>query len=536
MASYHKRGTGYNPSRSSEFDLIDSELKKLDEEIQLLAERRRLLCWKRNTLVTINSLPEELLVEILTFAGKSWVSNSALMKLLWVCQWWRKIALESSRLWTWIGQFNSTQLSKWLSLSKHSSLHINFVNALPFSSGFTRELFTALFRVQTLRLGLEGINLDLKFFWIQPPYRLETLGLENVNLPTSALAQASLLRHLFLRQCDFRWEPDHYGYPHLVSFHLINPRDPVPLTTFLHLVRGMPQLRTLVLVEAFQESTLQQPFPVRMPVLSCLKVSSRTFEPYLQFLELSSCITEQTEATFQVVVVSPNPAQLRLILSRIASLCCTAARQVTQIDLWDSEHTDIRYGGLVEGDDSASDIKPVVLAISNYAPNRSLSSIQNATALCDNLLLGHLRTLGIYDPNLARDSNYHTKLIQLFGTLPCLKQLDIHVHSCMRQFLRAITTSSPDAPVLFPALKGIGEFGHRDFFDDLPQILLSFLDDRVKHELDITVLVFRKQARGWDMKTMEELRRLTGVILFNSGTQRQDLGLSSISLQNWRTD
>ncbi|TFK65541.1 hypothetical protein BDN72DRAFT_193558 [Pluteus cervinus] len=540
MASQHGRRRCSSPLSTGEVDLIDAEVKELDEEIHRLIERRRLLWQRRNTLVTINRLPEELLVEILDLSGKSWLSTTPLMKLLWVCQWWRKIALESSRLWTWIGQMNSTELSRWLSLSKHSSLHINFVNSRSFSAKFTQELFAALQRTQTLRLGFLHINLEIKFYWTQPPHRLEVLGLENVELSTRALAKAPLL-HLFMGQCKFRWESRVSGCSHLVSFHLIHPVDQVPLTTFLNLVKGMPRLNTLVLVEALQESSSEQPSPISIPILglSILKIHSKNIELHLQFLELSSCITQQTDALLDFELSTRDRAQIHLALSRLDSLCCTPARKVTQLDLWDSTSVDIRYSCVVHN--ATDQEKPVRLIIKGHFVNASASSIRTATILSANLFLEHLHTLTISAPDseARRDDNYHAKLVRLFGTLPHLEQVDLHSRSAMWQLLRASTAiCDPDAPMPFPALKRIGQFQNRDKWDDFPKLLLSFLDNRVKHERDISTLIFKKAAVGWDEEMMEELRRITGTIVYrvDSETRWDDPGLKSLSLQNWRTD
>ncbi|TFK58401.1 hypothetical protein BDN72DRAFT_906771 [Pluteus cervinus] len=77
---------------------------KLEEEILELESRLQTLRLKRNALLPISSLPEEVLVEIFLLANTSnksgLVVSGWIVKMGWVCHTWRKLALDHPLLWT----------------------------------------------------------------------------------------------------------------------------------------------------------------------------------------------------------------------------------------------------------------------------------------------------------------------------------------------------------------------------------------------------------------------------------------------------
>ncbi|TFK59958.1 hypothetical protein BDN72DRAFT_965897 [Pluteus cervinus] len=159
--------------------------------------------------------------------------------------------------------------------------------------------------------------------------------------------------------------------------------------------------------------------------------------------------------------------------------------------------------------------------------------MQNATIVSDILVLGQLNILRIHDPRSARDC--HRELIRLFGTLPYLEHLEIHIyHGIMEEFLKAITTTGLDCPMAFPALKQLGQVVEWEI-----QILRPFLEYRRIHGREITTLIFpRREGYYQDTKMMDQLKGITETRVADSFpySHWNQAGSLSTNFRTWRVD
>ncbi|TFK72408.1 hypothetical protein BDN72DRAFT_876452 [Pluteus cervinus] len=301
---------------------------KIDEEIIQLENRLQILRVKRNSLVPISSLPEEILVEIFLLANThdetGLVLSEWILEIGWVCHMWRKTALSHAVLWTEIGAAmipEGTQgfLSRSGSAPIYLSIHF---------SDEERDLIAALpselYRIRELKLANKGdLREDVEIVLTAPAPILRCVMLWGFQLPQKLFSGvAPSLRSMNLVCCpgfsfdNFTW------LSHLTELilHL-----PVPKPTVRQLLIGLkvfPHLQRLTLNDALDEQTLPEAH-------ASLESLPPIDLPDLQSISISSCTMWLIPQLISRIAVNPDRDVVADILDddRFAHLCFSAARE-----------------------------------------------------------------------------------------------------------------------------------------------------------------------------------------------------------------
>ncbi|KAI0766624.1 hypothetical protein BD413DRAFT_148193 [Trametes elegans] len=275
-----------------------------------------------NTLTPIGILPPELLSEVFVcIAADAYFSNltASRCRLDWialahVCHHWRAVALNTSRLWSYLRLFKKELLSEFLARSKTSPLYVSA--ALENRMFYTRKGSLDIVAQHWRRLRQLRLHAPLRTiqeFCGNAPANVDALDeLILISANTSHdhsqtsparpilvyAGRASRLRHLELHRMPFHWSDPLFSSPSLIS-----------LT-----VAGAPASRTLILTD--------EPPPRRPDVGSFTQLLTVLdgISPRLRYLHLGSAIPHDRASTaavsptsFKVPIVFPSLETLRLV-------------------------------------------------------------------------------------------------------------------------------------------------------------------------------------------------------------------------------
>ncbi|KAF8656474.1 hypothetical protein AX16_002525 [Volvariella volvacea WC 439] len=179
---------------------IETQIAEIDTEIYALELKLAALRRRRNALMPLNSLPPEIVGEVIQhvvddvvngdkrFLGDTWYNNTASPSIYhWTtvtqfCMNWRSIALNQSALWTSVC---TTNLGWFKVFFKRSKDQVLYVHA---RSGWTKDIefeemlrliVSNMHRIHSLRLDNGHTPANEKLLWLQnvPAPRLEVLKL-----------------------------------------------------------------------------------------------------------------------------------------------------------------------------------------------------------------------------------------------------------------------------------------------------------------------------------------------------------------------
>jgi hypothetical protein len=232
-------------------------IARLDEEIADIEKHLVILKRKRNSMVPICRLPDELLVLLMRhIQSKPWTLKSMdlefydfdafdlrWMQITWVCQHIRRVAIDSPELWT---EVCSEQSPEWNDLCASRSREAGICMDIPYGHYGEREHpATYLSNARQARIESWGLNLSraveqhlptrLQVLHAQRPY-----GLPAINFIISVADQ---LVELCLDDVYVEVWPQ-VTWTKLRRLRLTNPTSH-PENLVL-LVTRMPELRTLI--------------------------------------------------------------------------------------------------------------------------------------------------------------------------------------------------------------------------------------------------------------------------------------------------
>lgn len=209
----------------------------LDEEIEGFKDTIRALKTRRNALLLISQLPPELISTIFYFVQTDPLSSTPYEKTKWtavshVCAHWRRVALETPRLWTCIDirAFESgTWVETFLERSKRAPLTLS-VNLTSRSQQRIEAVLGNMDRMRQLSLTLQipmGQDL-LEILETHPAPLLELLEINSFATAGSGRLSDNLfagnhpsLRRLKLINCNLSWNLP--TLKDLVALQISNP-------------------------------------------------------------------------------------------------------------------------------------------------------------------------------------------------------------------------------------------------------------------------------------------------------------------------
>ncbi|KAJ7238717.1 hypothetical protein C8J57DRAFT_1528655 [Mycena rebaudengoi] len=268
-----------------------AQLAAIDEEIAFLSARIALLKTKRNTIVPIFSLPNEVMSRIITIYA---VESNSLASLGWtkvmlVCRLWREISLTSQPLWSVIDvpYRGFYRVARQLELSGAAPLTIKL--GATSSLSYARILRRHAARIRSLELSgpvaemhsiIESLAEDT--FPILHSLSLQAHGTQDVPPPMGPMALPpelftecmSRLRSLTLRQIDLPWMSlTRLQYLDLTDSSDSTPSDVPSFDTLLSMLRLSPELKTLSFHSVIQSAIPERQYPVvELPALEYLSL------------------------------------------------------------------------------------------------------------------------------------------------------------------------------------------------------------------------------------------------------------------------
>ncbi|KAF8649411.1 hypothetical protein AX16_005852 [Volvariella volvacea WC 439] len=276
----------------------------------------------QGTLAPISRLPSELLTAIIRI-----VVDEDRAKVRWelhdwfktiygrqlaisgVCRSWRHVILRDHILWTDIRTRYLSLLPMLLERSGTSPLSFDFVwtalwppNSNELFDSALEAAFKQWHRVEHLHLDLSGRSNDPmpRFLWEPAPMMVHfalRFGFLNKDAPRTLFnGFAPRLTLLSLTSVGFSWDmPAFYEVPSLQSLVIRFPADrPSPLQ-LMAILRSMPNLRTLELLNALPLPNGLHPYPTSVTFHHLVELSMHGSEPECaSFLKSTSFLTTAT--------------------------------------------------------------------------------------------------------------------------------------------------------------------------------------------------------------------------------------------------
>ncbi|TFK67146.1 hypothetical protein BDN72DRAFT_843456 [Pluteus cervinus] len=310
--------------------------EEIDAELATLQARVRFLHSKRNSLSPSYQLPPEILIRIFSHFQSGIISGpyleehkyAAWIVILQVSQYWRELVLGSKELWSNIAVGDGIWVENFRERSGTNDLSIDF-SLWGFS--MCRDLFesaiTELHRVSSLTIGVPSSHWEdaLSFLRLPAP-RLKLLALKpqpgevgrtNCVVPADIFCgQCPELRHLYIDSFAIDLKAPLFNGSNLSSLSIRSPANAIYMQDICHLLRRLPQLRSLSLCTALTNNGLVHTFtPVYIPNLAFLKLEHRDSGIDMQFLllitipetaevQLKSLTFSQPMSTFEEVMVA----------------------------------------------------------------------------------------------------------------------------------------------------------------------------------------------------------------------------------------
>ncbi|TFK69743.1 hypothetical protein BDN72DRAFT_959349 [Pluteus cervinus] len=232
--------------------------QKISKQVRHLEGQIRGLKSTRNTLVPIGSLHADILQEIFVISSRSWGGRAALV-ISWTSHWWRRLALETSALWSFIDYSNPRWLQTALARTNDRELEFHLRFDLPNFRDIVQVSLDKLHRTKLLAIHANSpIDFPiLSSAWATPAPILVELSLHLIILPLDLFSGiCPSLRSLTLTMCGFSWSsiPTHPG---TTKFHITSP---VLRISVDDLINRM-QIAGPTLQELYMELALSSPPP-----------------------------------------------------------------------------------------------------------------------------------------------------------------------------------------------------------------------------------------------------------------------------------
>ncbi|TFK67524.1 hypothetical protein BDN72DRAFT_842959 [Pluteus cervinus] len=318
--------------------------QKIDEEIAQLDSRILTLKATRNTLSPIAHLHPEIIQEIFIFASQGSeygeIGKTSLL-ITWICHTWRKLAHETTGLWSHIDFFDPTWIETSLSRTRQRPLSFRWFVPLG-GNNFKQAASLCLENLSRMRdLGIAS-DLDtsnsLDWFplsdplWTTPVPNLVELDLLSISLPSNLFSGTfPALVNLSLDGCDFDWA----SLPVRTGIKNLNIRGPMTQTSPNTILRVVaPELEYLELNETLISSA---PAPSLTSRLGLPKLKSLMLDEQhcLSFASLLNAISPpsylgQTDIVF---CADPDSEQFK------AAKAFVSFRGITR---WPVEHLELQ--------------------------------------------------------------------------------------------------------------------------------------------------------------------------------------------------
>ncbi|TFK65542.1 hypothetical protein BDN72DRAFT_962457 [Pluteus cervinus] len=515
-------------------DFQEMSIEKAESQIYILQHFVRKLRVARNALLPIHRLPPEILLSIFSLVGRRWEMHAgrSMLKITWVSHYWRELALGSPTLWTVITNSNLNWAEEWLARSGSAPLSIGLFDmeqqfAVASRHQF-RFLFTHIPRMITFHYSqseLKDYKLVIpKRFWEAPALLLSSIKLDGLNLHGNFLSSIPNVRNMFLRKCQFLWEPSATNYPHLTSLHISVPHSTVSVRRFIALLHKMPSLQRLVVVSVFTpggDYNTNLPAPTSdSPRLHVLKLDlDGAIEPALQFLRyaLSWFTTNQTVISCSSNLAVLEDDHLPYLLSSFSSVISpkqAATIRLTYPALLNSFATlYINYG----------DVDPERAELGGYRTTLEMEidepqRLALLSSLQHNLGLTHVKAIK-FDNDAGEFET--SQLVEVFGALPNLQYFDFQAdHSNSFDFLYAIEPGEDEmSPPLFAPLRVLGTILAEEVRHRLAKVLVK----RKNLGCGIETVILDHECNEWDESTLGLLYSLVDIA--------QELGPEALEVQ-----
>ncbi|KZT09457.1 uncharacterized protein LAESUDRAFT_748109 [Laetiporus sulphureus 93-53] len=240
---------------------IDAQLRYFNESVRILIREGYRLKELRNALAPINSLPEEVLIEIFYIVAKTSIAD--IVRISRVCRHWRAIALASPKLWTNITLTKLPRAATFLRRSKNVALtyHIERIERTNSHRIDERQLRRAVApaRMRCLKASLfDAGDMDQLISTLDSPapylqelslrllkadnYTIE-LGLETIQ--TLFGDSTPSLRSLTLKQISISWTSGLYSNLAHLSVTDLSQEWLPSVDRFLEVLVQCPSLQTL---------------------------------------------------------------------------------------------------------------------------------------------------------------------------------------------------------------------------------------------------------------------------------------------------
>ncbi|TFK68390.1 hypothetical protein BDN72DRAFT_898176 [Pluteus cervinus] len=341
---------------------IRKSLLKIDYEINSLKRRIQDLRSSRNAYLPVSSLPPYILTNIFCilrdeYALKHGRSSGmrTVMRLTWVCRWWRNSALEYPLLWAGAihlgsGTRHNKLVSAFVQRSNESPLRVTLTPGLRSLSVDFDFLIPILPQIYDLDLDLgwrSPPKLDrgmVQKFWtssVAPILRTLTLrGLvvipresflnrtrtneEDITSGLPVICDSPALRTLSLTWC--RFSSGSLSHPFLTSLTIVEPPHSFGVSDLLQIISGMPSLEQLKLVRAFtrlenDEEIMAQDLPiVKTPSkLKSFIIEESVFIPVIQIFRhlVVDNSTLDLPSSLHIGITFPKPPDTAEVYSNL---------------------------------------------------------------------------------------------------------------------------------------------------------------------------------------------------------------------------
>ncbi|TFK62286.1 hypothetical protein BDN72DRAFT_964650 [Pluteus cervinus] len=229
---------------------LDDQIARLTAEYLALGDRLHQLKVSRNAHTLAGRLPAELWTQIfwLVQPGRHGdLKRRRLLKMTWVCQFWRDAALGCAGLWADI----DTENWKWSQECVERSKSVPLTMRLHFSdrrdcAAHPSSLLYEIPRVRILHIHKEeSSRVDLPYgIWNRPAPLLESFTAFGIQLPDNLFGGiAPMLQDLHIQCSSFSW--DAAIFSNLTSLTIAHPPSKISLDVLLKGLTGIPALEVL---------------------------------------------------------------------------------------------------------------------------------------------------------------------------------------------------------------------------------------------------------------------------------------------------
>ncbi|TFK69750.1 hypothetical protein BDN72DRAFT_959355 [Pluteus cervinus] len=292
--------------------------RKIPNEIDQLQGRILTCKSTRNALVPIAQLHDELLQDIFIAASRTWSGGQVALLVSWICRSWRKLAIQTSTLWSYINFDHPEWVQTALSRTRDHELEFSHSFLLEYPRKFDDQVpiwIENLHRIKGFTLtafsmqGMQG-NFSLGPAWVTPAPCLVELSLDRITLPPNIFSRTChSLKSLRLTSCTFTWDSIPAN-PGMTNVSIEGPSVRVPVNNLMTKLRIIaPTLHELCLSDVLLPSPvmssgfLEPRTPLQHAVL--FKLAESHGDPVARLLdqislpELTNIIVEVSGGTLE---------------------------------------------------------------------------------------------------------------------------------------------------------------------------------------------------------------------------------------------